>query len=114
MSKTKFTRLKKNRTIISELTKPHISKKKREGLVKKGGNPFLKCISECALNLTRGNVPLSRTQWKKLKRYKNPLTKLSNKKLSLHKKQTIVQQKGGRLFPLLFTPIIKALAGSIF
>lgn len=114
MAKTKFARLKTNRTLIQELIKPRLAKKKRLDLIKKGGKPFLQCVCECALNMTRGNIPLSKPQWKKLKRYKHPLTQLSKKKLSLKKKRTIVQQKGGRLLPLLFTPIIKALGGALF
>lgn len=78
-----------------------------------GGKDLTNCICECALNVIKGNVPLSQSQFSRLKKHKRTLRDLSNKKVSKKKKKHIVNQKGAGLFPLLITPIIKALAGSI-
>ena len=64
--------------------------------VRKCDKEFLDCISECANNVIKGNVPLSNRQKTKLRRNRNDLRALSVKKTSLRKKRRILQ-KGGFL-----------------
>lgn len=85
-------------------------KRKRNNILKKGGTDLTKCLCECALNVIKGNVPLSSKQFDKLKPFKNPITKLGNKRIPLYRKRKIIQQSGGSLLTVLLTPILGALA----
>ena len=71
---------------------------------------LMDCISECARNVLKGNVPLKKRQFTKLQRRKKDVRALASRRTSLRKKKAIVQ-KGGFLASLL-VPAIAAL-GSI-
>lgn len=68
------------------------------------------CLRECAVNVLKGNVPLSKHQLKKLKRHKKQLRELSLKKTS-QKRRLQIEQKGGFLASLLF-PVIGSIIKS--
>ena len=70
---------------------------------------FIYCICECAKNILKGKVPLNKTHKKLLSKRKVALRKLTTKKLSLRKKQKIIQT-GGFLGAIL-APIVSALGG---
>ena len=78
------------------LATPRAQKK----LIKKGDKKFINCISECCLNVLKGNVPLTSKEKKALKKHRNKLRALVNKKVSAEKKKKIVQI-GGFLSNLL-------------
>lgn len=88
-----------------------LADKTKRQYVKKCNREFLDCLSECAKNVLRGNVPLSTRQSARLRRNKNDLRLLSVKKTSLRKKRQIVQ-KGGFLTALL-PPILSLLGGAL-
>lgn len=104
------SRLREQMPLLKELARTK-DKRKQNQIFKKGGKKLTKCVCECALNVIKGNVPLSNRQFHKLKSFKKPLTKLSKKRIPLYKKQKIIQQSGGSLLSLLLTPIIGAIAG---
>jgi len=81
---------KKYLPIVKRINK--LADKNKKGYVRKCND----CLSECATNVLRGNVPLSSRQGAKVKRNKKDLRLLSAKKTSLRKKRHIVQ-KGGFL-----------------
>lgn len=112
MTPKSLARLQRQQYALKELTRAK-HKRKRQALMKMGGDDLTQCLCECVLNVIKGNVSLTKTQFKKLKRFKTPLRQLVNKKTSLRKKKTIIEQKGGRLLPNIITPIIKALGGSV-
>ena len=66
------------------------------------------CLCECADNILRGNVPLTKPQKEKLARNKAGLRALTKKSVSLKKKKAILQ-KGGFLGSLL-APIASVVA----
>ena len=66
---------------------------------------ILQCLSQCALNVLKGNVPLSGPQKAKLTKYKQKLRKEANKKVSLQEKYEIVQTGG--FVPLLLAPLLR-------
>jgi len=70
---------------------------------------FVDCVSECAKNVIKGNVPLTNRQMTNLRRKKHDLRSLSKKKTSLRKKRKILQ-KGGFLSALL-PPVLTVLSG---
>ena len=80
----------------------------RLDFIKKCNKEFLDCVSECAKNVLKGNVPLQSHQLKSLRRDKNNLRALALKNTTLSKKRRILQ-KGGFLGALL-TPILSFLA----
>jgi hypothetical protein len=77
-------------------------------LYQKAGKDIKTCLHECAINVLKGNVPLSQKEFLRLKKYKNTVRALSKRKLMKKKTESIIQ-KGGFL-PLLLSPIIGALA----
>jgi len=85
-------------------------KVKRE-YVRKRERQIIDCVSECAKNVMKGNVPLSDSHKSELRRKKKDLRALSLKKTSLRQKRRILQ-KGGFLTTLL--PLILAVLGSLF
>ena len=79
-------------------------------ILKAGGSGLMKCLCEISKNVLKGNVPLTKFQKKKLSSHKHTLRKLlDKKKLSLIKKQRLVQ-KGGFLNALL-GPVLNLLGG---
>jgi hypothetical protein len=103
------SRVKKHLHILKKLR--CCRKKEQKAILTKGGKPLQLCLQECALNILKGNVPLSKAQFKKLKNHKNNLRQLSRKRTS-HKTRLQIEQKGGFL-PLLLAPIVGSLLGGI-
>ena len=68
---------------------------------------LLQCLSECALNVLKGNVKLTPGQKASLTKYKQKLRKLANKKVSLKEKNRIIQTGG--FTPALLTPLLKLI-----
>ena len=85
--------------------------KLRKNLLKKLPNTAHKAISECALNVLKGNIPLSTHQKKCLKKHKTILRKIGDKKTTLFKKKKLIIQQGGFLNILI--PAVAALLPSI-
>ena len=88
------------------------SVKNRKALLNKGGKPLQLCLRECAINILKGNVPLSQSQFNSLKKYKKSLRDISKKNTS-NKKRLAIEQRGGFL-PLLLAPIVGSLLGGLF
>ena len=87
------------------------NKKLQKDLLKKGGKPLHLCLKECALNVIKGNVPLSKHQFRKIKKHKNQLREISKKNTS-QKRRIKIEQRGGFIASLLI-PIIGSLAGGL-
>jgi len=96
------------RKLLRVLQSAHPSVRKE--LLSGADKDLVIALCECALNVLKGNVPLTSIQKKKLSVYKNLLRQLSCKEVSLEKKKTILVQQGRGLFlPLLLTPIISKI-----
>lgn len=106
------TRLQRQYQALRQLGKTK-HKKLRSAILKKGGNELITCLCECGLNIIKGHVPLTKAQFKKLKRLRRPLQQIANKKISLKKKRRVLEQKGGFFLPSLLAPIIGVLAKSV-
>ena len=68
--------------------------KARRDFVRTCDKEFLYCISECAKNVIKGNVPLTDSQKTTMRRKKNDLRTLSVKKTSLRNRRQIIQKRG--------------------
>ena len=91
----------------------HLDSENRHALLKRADPRLVKNICECALNVLCGNISLSETQKKKLRKHANALRHLAAPGKSLKtKKKFIVQRGGGLLLPLL-APIIGNLIASL-
>ena len=104
-------RVKRQASVLKALAKahPHICRV----ILKGADKDLLKCLSECAYNILRGNVKLKPAEKARLTKYKQKLRKVSDKKTSLKEKQKLVQTGGflpALLAPLL-TSVIAPLAG---
>lgn len=89
-------------------------KKLRKDLLKRVPTSSIKTICECALNVLKGNIPLSDSQKSCLRKHKNTLRRLSDKKSSLFKKRKLIIQRGGFLnvlVPAAITLITSLLNG---
>lgn len=74
---------------------------------------LLKTISECSFNVLQGRIPLTRTQKRRLSRYKTALRAIASRRVST-KQRKVLAQKGGFIGALLgtLTPmIVSALTG---
>jgi len=99
-------RVRKYMPVLKRITK--LGEKAKRDYVRKCDKEFLDCISECAKNVIKGNVPLTDRQKTKLRRSRNDLRALSVKKTSSRKKRRILQ-KGGFLGALL-PPVLAVLS----
>ena len=104
-------RVKRQASVLKALAKahPHVCRV----ILKRADKDLLKCLSECAYNILRGNVKLKPAEKARLTKYKQKLRKVSDKKTSLKEKQKLVQTGGflpALLAPLL-TSVIAPLAG---
>ena len=80
-----------------------------KAIIKSAGKEEVNVFCECALNLLKGVVPLNSKQRQRLRKHKNVLRALVDKKTSGQKKKLILQ-KGGFLSALL-NPILGILGG---
>jgi len=74
---------------------------------------LVKTLTECSLNLLRGNVKLTPCQKRKLRKHRVHLRKLADKRVSLTSKRKIIVQRGGFLLPLLGA-VLPTIASLIF
>ena len=85
----------------------------RKQLVQQGGREIVDCISECCVNILKGNVRLSPKQKSCLSKRKLKLRKIAKKKVSLKQKKQIIQRGG---FPLgaILAPVASVLGSLLF
>src|SRR5580693_7120655 len=100
-------RIKEHAALLRKLHKT--SPKTRAKILKHScDRSFVECLSECAKNVLKGNVPLNKDQLQNLRRQKQQLRSLALKKTTLKKKRKIIQ-RGGFLGALI-GPIVSILS----
>ena len=104
---TNMRRLRKHAAMLKTLAqaKPHM----RKAIIKGAGISLIKCLCNCVNNTLKGKVNMSKRQYRKIRRHKNDLRALNNRRSIAGKKRII--QSGGFLGALL-KPILGIL-GSI-
>ena len=95
----KLDRLKSHYPTLELLNKA--TPELRKAIISKCGPDLLKCISEVAVNVLRGNLELPDSSAKKLKKHSASIRKVASKRVSVKDKKKIINQKGGFLLPLL-------------
>lgn len=78
------------------------SSKERKTILKNASIKNLKDLSEICLNLLQGKLKINHISKNKLRRHRQKIETLANKKVSLVKKKRFINQKGnaGFLLPL--------------
>ena len=101
--------LKKHLPLLQFLSKakPKINR----AIIEESGPEVIRVLSECACNTLKGNVPLTQAQKNKLRRYKNHLRNLAEKKRVGIKKKKVILQQGGFL-PALLGAILPAITAA--
>jgi len=87
--------------------------KLRKAILANCKSELVKTLSECSLNLLRGNVKLTLCQKKKLRKYRVYLRKLADRHVLLTSKKKTIVQRGGFLLPLLGA-VLPTIASLIF
>ena len=64
-----------------------LGKKAKKQFIKNGDKEFIDCVSECAKNIVKGNVPLTPRQLRRLHRDENSVRALALKKTSVKMKK---------------------------
>ena len=90
-----------------------MNNKSRKNFLKHCSSDLIDCLCECSQNLLHGNVPVTSAQFKKLKKYKKVLRKISNKKLSSLKRRKLLTKQSGGFLGALIGPLI-GLVSSLF
>ena len=110
-TKKKTSKLRKTfeKVRILSVATPHV----RKQLLQQGGREVVDCISECCVNILKGNVHLSPKQKSCLTKYKHKLREIAKKKVSLQQKKKIIQQ-GGFLLGAILAPVASVLASLLF
>ena len=92
-------RMQRNFALLDLL---HKAAPRARGVIVNNTSPdFLNALCEIALNVLRGNIPLSSTQYKLLKKKKKVIRLIADKKVKHLKKKKTITQTGGFLLPLL-------------
>lgn len=73
------------------------SPKRRKFLLKQATKEELTALFEICMNIRKNKINLSHNQLKKLKKHKALIRKLADKKVSLKRKKTLINQKGGAI-----------------
>ena len=104
--------MKKVLKCVKELDSINKSKGgRRTKLIKESEDCVINAISEIAKNCLAGNIPLKECDFKKLKRYKQVLRKISKKTTPKTRKNLIIQRGG--FLPLLLPPALGLLASVV-
>ena len=86
-------------------------KQKCNRIIDEGGMELVHCICDCVHNVLQGNIHVNDIEKKRLRRHKEGLRKLVNKKISYREKKQLIQE-GGFLGSLI--PTLVGLVGKLF
>lgn len=84
----------------------HLKKNQRTAVLQKADSRLLRYICECALNVLRGNVKVSKNHKQRLHKHKTTLRKLASSTEKFNEKKKIIVQRGGAFLPALLAPLI--------
>lgn len=84
--------------------------KKKSAFLRKCPNSVIKNVCECALNLLKGTIPVTKRQKNRLTPYKRTLRRLGDKKVPLFKKRRLLVQKGEGFLSILIPAAVSVLS----
>lgn len=86
---------------------------RRRKLIDVASADEIKALIEGLYNILHGKVKISNSEFKKLKRYKNQIREIVDRRKSLKYKKTVFKQRGGMLsvaLPLLISALTPTIA----
>ena len=89
------------------------SHKLRKAILSSCDRELVNTISECVLNVLRGNLKLSDSQKRRLQSFRGQLRSVIGRHVPLVAKKRLINQRGGFLVPLL-SAILPTLTTLIF
>lgn len=92
-----------------EIIKKSVNNNKKLKIINQCSNRVFYAICEICRNIINGVIPLSSSNLNKLKKHKDLLRKLSQKKISLATRKKLIIQQGGALSTIL-VPALTFLA----
>lgn len=105
--------MRENARIISSLARysPH----RRKEVLRHAPKELVYALSEGCINVLKGNVPLSKQKYQKLRRYKKKIRTLANSRIGLRTKQNFVRQNGGfiGLLASALVPVLSTVVGNL-
>ena len=102
--------LKKYAGILRILAKAKLSVIR--AIIKDSDTDLIYLLSECAVNILKGNVKLTKINKAKLRKHSGKLRKLASKKINLNKRREIIQ-KGSGFISSMVLPNLHKLPGII-
>ena len=84
----------------------------RKSLLKSAPKKNIRFISECCLNVLKGNVKIKPSAKRRLTPYKSVIRNLVKPKVNIEKRRKLLVQKGGFL-PLLLGSLLSGLLGTL-
>jgi hypothetical protein len=117
MAKKCIARQKKNRNRVvanqSFLRLLHSSNaKQRKQLCKIANKDQILSVCECAFNILKKNIPITKAQEDQLRRHKRFVYKLVDKSVPLIQKKKVLEQSGG-FVQFLLAPVLGAILGEV-
>jgi hypothetical protein len=100
-------RMKNRKLYLKTLLKCSPCERKSHVLHDRDSN--IKFICECALNVLKGNIPITPSQKRALARYKDSLRKLANKRSKIKYKRSLLSQTGNGFWLALLPAAISAI-----
>lgn len=82
--------------------------KLRKSILSNCDQDLIRTILECVQNTLLGNIRLTPSEVKNLKKFKSVLRKLLNSPGNLEQKRNLIVQNGGSFLPVLLKPIVAA------
>ena len=102
-------RVKKHAYVLKALAEGHPTLRK---IILEGADKeLLECLTECAYNVLKGTVPLTKAQLTKLTRHKQHLREVAKPKTTQKRKKEIFQTGG--FLPLLLAPLVVSVLGRL-
>lgn len=112
--KSKLNRFSKNKNYLCLLS--NCKNKLRRAIVSNSNREQIYSVCECILNVSNGNVKLSKDDFAKLKKYNKNFKSLLDRKSNLKEKKKLLIQRGGFLqflIPAVISGISSIVAAAI-
>jgi hypothetical protein len=90
----------------------HSPPKKRISVLKRAPSCFIRFLSECGLNVLKGNLELTDDQYAKLKPYKKVLLSVSDPTQSMKDRRKFLLRKKGGVVPIII-PVLATFLASL-
>ena len=94
----------KRQVVFLQMLKMTKNTKLRKAIMELADADLIRALSECAHNILRGTVRLSPREKVRLRKYKDKLRLIANRRLSISRRRRGIQQNGGFL-PALLAPL---------